>query len=88
VPADPNGPWYTSGIRLGTPALTTRGLREAELAEVGDLLVDVLEATTAEGDSKVRYRVDPTVAERVRARAAELVGAHPLYPEIDLSGQG
>ena len=31
VPADPNGPWYTSGIRLGTPALTTRGLREAEL---------------------------------------------------------
>ena len=88
VPADPNGPWYTSGIRLGTPALTTRGLREAELAEVGDLLVDVLEATTAEGDSKVRYRVDPTVAERVRARAAELVGAHPLYPEIDLTGQG
>ena len=89
VPADPNGPWYTSGIRLGTPALTTRGLREAELAEVGDLLVDVLSATTADGDSKVRYRLDPQVAERVRARAAELVDAHPLYPEIslDLSGQ-
>jgi glycine hydroxymethyltransferase len=89
VPADPNGPWYTSGIRLGTPALTTRGLREAELAEVGDLLVDVLSAATADGDSKVRYRLDPQVAERVRARAAELVDAHPLYPEIslDLSGQ-
>jgi glycine hydroxymethyltransferase len=88
VPADPNGPWYTSGIRLGTPALTTRGLGEAELAEVGDLLVDVLSNTDAEGDSKVRYRLDPQVAERVRARAAELVGAHPLYPEIDLSGRG
>jgi glycine hydroxymethyltransferase len=88
VPADPNGPWYTSGIRLGTPALTTRGLRESELAQVADLLVDVLTATTADGDSKVRYRIDPTVAERVRARAAELVGAHPLYPEIDLTGRG
>ncbi|MBB3677594.1 glycine hydroxymethyltransferase [Modestobacter versicolor] len=88
VPADPNGPWYTSGIRLGTPALTTRGLREAELAEVGDLLVDVLSSTQPDGDSKARYRLDPAVAERVRARAAELVGAHPLYPEVDLSGQG
>jgi glycine hydroxymethyltransferase len=88
VPADPNGPWYTSGIRLGTPALTTRGLREAELAEVGDLLVDVLGNTQPDGDSKVRYRLDPTVAERVRARAAELVGEHPLYPEVDLTGRG
>ncbi|WP_369139175.1 glycine hydroxymethyltransferase [Modestobacter versicolor] len=88
VPADPNGPWYTSGIRLGTPALTTRGLREAELAEVGDLLVDVLAHTRPDGDSQVRYRVDAGVAERVRARAAELVGAHPLYPEIDLTGRG
>jgi glycine hydroxymethyltransferase len=88
VPADPNGPWYTSGIRLGTPALTTRGLREAELAEVGDLLVDVLSATTADGDSQVRYRLDPQVAERVRARAAELVEAHPLYPEVSLDLTG
>jgi glycine hydroxymethyltransferase len=88
VPADPNGPWYTSGIRLGTPALTTRGLRETELAEVGDLLVDVLSATTADGDSQVRYRLDPQVAERVRARAAELVEAHPLYPEVSLDLTG
>src|SRR3954471_12392135 len=88
VPADPNGPWYTSGIRLGTPALTTRGLREAELTEVGELIADVLDNTQPEGDSKVRYRLDPAVAERVRARAADLVGAHPLYPEVDLTGQG
>jgi glycine hydroxymethyltransferase len=90
VPADPNGPWYTSGIRLGTPALTTRGLVESELAEVGDLIADVLAATTAEGDSKVKYRLDPQVADRVRARAAELLDAHPLYPEVslDLTGRG
>src|SRR3954471_7400135 len=59
VPADPNGPWYTSGIRLGTPALTTRGLREAELAEVGELIADVLANTQPDGESKVRYRLDP-----------------------------
>jgi glycine hydroxymethyltransferase len=90
VPADPNGPWYTSGIRLGTPALTTRGLREDELTEVGGLIADVLESTQPEGDSKVKYRLDPQVAERVRARATEIVGAHPLYPEVslDLSGRG
>ncbi|MCZ2850504.1 glycine hydroxymethyltransferase [Modestobacter sp. VKM Ac-2978] len=90
VPADPNGPWYTSGIRLGTPALTTRGLGEADLAEVGDLIVDVLASTQSDGDSKVRYRLEPAVAERVRARAAELVDAHPLYPEVqlDLAAQG
>jgi len=87
VPADPNGPWYTSGIRLGTPALTTRGLGEAELAEVGGLLVDVLTNTRPDGESKVRYRLDDAVAARVRARAAELVDAHPLYPEIDLTGR-
>ncbi|MGY2079035.1 glycine hydroxymethyltransferase [Modestobacter sp. SYSU DS0657] len=87
VPADPNGPWYTTGVRLGTPALTTRGLREAELAEVGDLIADVLGNTRPEGDSKVKYRLDATVAERVRTRAAEIVGAHPLYPEVDLTGR-
>ncbi|MGY1750508.1 glycine hydroxymethyltransferase [Modestobacter sp. SYSU DS0511] len=87
VPADPNGPWYTTGVRLGTPALTTRGLREAELAEVGDLIADVLDNTRPEGESKVKYRLDETVAERVRTRAAEIVGAHPLYPEVDLTGR-
>ncbi|KQS66615.1 glycine hydroxymethyltransferase [Modestobacter sp. Leaf380] len=84
VPADPNGPWYTSGIRFGTPALTTRGLGEAELTEVGELVADVLTATQAEGESKVRYRLDAAVAQRTRARAAEIVGAHPLYPGVEL----
>jgi glycine hydroxymethyltransferase len=85
VPADPNGPWYTTGVRLGTPALTTRGLGEDELAEVGDLIADVLSNTQSDGESKVRYRLDEQVAERVRARAGEIIGAHPLYPGIDLS---
>ncbi len=84
VPQDANGPWYTSGIRLGTPALTTRGFGQDELREVGNLLVDVLEATQPAG-SRASYRVEPGVTARVAARAAELVDAHPLYPEVDLS---
>jgi glycine hydroxymethyltransferase len=84
VPQDPNGAWYTSGIRLGTPALTTRGFGEDELREVASLLADVLQATDPAG-SQARYALDPAVAARVRARAAELVDAHPLYPEVDLS---
>ena len=84
VPQDANGPWYTSGIRLGTPALTTRGFGQDELREVGNLLVDVLEATQPAG-SRASYRVEPGVTARVAARAAELVDAHPLYPEVNLS---
>src|SRR4030095_1561620 len=46
VPRDPNGAWYTSGIRIGTPALTSRGFGADDLAHVAELLVAVLAATT------------------------------------------
>src|SRR6187549_878722 len=45
VPQDPNGAWYTSGIRLGTPALTTRGFGHDEFDKVAELMVDVLKNT-------------------------------------------
>ena len=85
VPHDINGAWYTSGIRLGTPALTTRGFGEDDHREIAELIDDVLRATSPAG-SKAKFQVDPAVAERVRSRAAELTAAHPLYPEIDLAG--
>lgn len=85
VPADPNGPWYTSGVRLGTPALTTLGFREDEMTEVASLITDVLSATTAaRAGSKAKYRLDRAVAERARGRCVELLGAHPLYPEVEI----
>lgn len=89
IPNDPNGAWFTSGVRFGTPALTTRGFTEDDLREVGTLIDQVLRATkvatTASGaPSKVKYELDPSVRDSVLARAAELVGAHPLYPEIEL----
>jgi glycine hydroxymethyltransferase len=85
VPHDPNGAWYTSGIRLGTPALTTRGFGEDDFREIARLLDDVLLATEPAG-SKAKFTLDPIAADRVRGRAAELTAAHPLYPDVDLTG--
>jgi glycine hydroxymethyltransferase len=90
VPADPNGAWYTSGIRLGTPALTTRGLGADEFDQVAELIVNVLKSTTpgttaAGAPSKASYVIEDGVAERTKAAAAELMGRFPLYPGLDLS---
>jgi glycine hydroxymethyltransferase len=90
VPADPNGAWYTSGVRLGTPALTTRGLGADEFDQVADLIVQVLKSTSpgttsAGAPSKASYVIADGVAERTKAAAAELMGRFPLYPGLDLS---
>jgi glycine hydroxymethyltransferase len=85
VPMDPNGPWYTSGIRLGTPALTTLGFGTDEIREVAGLIVKTLRATTpASSTAKVKYELDPKVAESCRSRCGDLLSKHRLYPEIDL----
>jgi glycine hydroxymethyltransferase len=84
VPADPNGAWYTSGIRFGTPALTTRGFGPAEFDRVAELVVDVLSNTQAEGTSKAKYRIADGTADRVHSAAAELLAANPLYPGLTL----
>ena len=89
IPHDPNGAWYTSGVRIGTPALTTRGLGAAEFDEVAAMIVDVLSATSAVTASsgqpgKARYAIADGVADRTRDRAAELVGRFPLYPGLEL----
>jgi glycine hydroxymethyltransferase len=85
VPHDVNGAWYTSGIRLGTPALTTLGFGTDELDTVAEIIVRALAATTpATAASKAKYELDPTVAESCKKECEELLGRHPLYPEIDL----
>jgi glycine hydroxymethyltransferase len=90
VPADPNGAWYTSGIRFGTPALTTRGFGAEEFDTVASLVVDVLSSTTpsstrAGAPSKATYTLGDGVAERTRAASAEMLDLHPLYPGLELS---
>jgi glycine hydroxymethyltransferase len=90
VPADPNGAWYTSGIRFGTPALTTRGFGGAEFDRVAELVVDVLRNTTpgttkAGAPSKATYALADGVADRTHAASAELLDKHPLYPGLELT---
>jgi glycine hydroxymethyltransferase len=89
IPRDPNGAWYTSGVRIGTPALTSRGLGTDDFDRVAELMVDVLSgttpATTAAGTpSQAKYAIAEGVAEKTLAASAELLDLHPLYPGLDL----
>ena len=68
IPNDPEKPFVTSGIRLGSPAMTTRGLGETEARLVANLIVDLLEAPE-----------DAAVLERVKAEVAKLTKAFPVY---------
>ncbi len=71
IPFDPEKPFVTSGIRLGTPAVTTRGMREGEMEEIADIIAAVLERPE-----------DDTVIESARARVTKLVDRFPLYPGL------
>jgi glycine hydroxymethyltransferase len=88
IPADPNGAWYSSGIRLGSPALTTRGFGADDFDRVAELVVEVLGNTqptqASSGLSKAKYTLADGTAERVHAAAAELLAANPLYPGLTL----
>ena len=85
VPRDPNGAWYTSGVRLGTPALTTLGFGADEMDEIADIIVAALRATApAAATAKAKYTLDELVAAECRARCADLLSRHPLYPAIRL----
>jgi glycine hydroxymethyltransferase len=83
IPQDPNGAWYTSGVRIGTPALTTRGLGAPEMDQIAELMHTVLAQTTPAG-SKAKYDLDPALADRISKQATELLAAFPLYGEVDL----
>ncbi|GAB3622869.1 glycine hydroxymethyltransferase [Mariniluteicoccus endophyticus] len=90
VPNDPNGAWYTSGVRIGTPALTSRGFGADEFDKVAELIVDVLSNTEPQTAStgkpgKAKYTLADGVADRVKAQSAELLDKHPLYPGLDLA---
>lgn len=90
IPFDPNGPWYTSGVRIGTPALTTLGMGENEMREIADIIADVLSHTTptlvgkTEQPSRANCTVEASILQRSRQRVADLLSRYPLYPEIDL----
>jgi len=71
VPGETESPFVTSGIRIGTPALTTRGLGEAEMREIARLI-----------DEAISGREDDAAIARVRGEVTEICGRFPLYPEL------
>ncbi|HLV08425.1 MAG TPA: serine hydroxymethyltransferase [Croceibacterium sp.] len=75
IPFDTRSPFVTSGIRLGTPAGTTRGFGPAEFRKVGGLIAEVVEGMRRNGDEG-----DAQVEESVRRRVCELCEAFPVYP--------
>jgi glycine hydroxymethyltransferase len=89
IPFDPNGPWYTSGLRFGTPGVTTLGMGPAEMNEIAEVVALVLKnivpSTTKSGASdKAKFKLDDQLRDQARARAQALLASFPVYPEIDL----
>ncbi|HMI90281.1 MAG TPA: glycine hydroxymethyltransferase [Polyangiales bacterium] len=89
IPNDPNGAWYTSGLRLGTPAMTTLGMGVDEMKEIAAIIQSVLATTRTANKSdgqasQIKYIADAKVLEAARKRSGELLTRHPLYPGLEL----
>lgn len=74
IPNDPRSPFVTSGLRFGTSAGTTRGFKEKEFAEIGNMICDVLEGFVKNGEEGNKQ-----VEENTKKRVVELCKAHPIY---------
>ena len=91
LPYDPNGPWYTSGLRIGTAAVTTLGMGKPEMNELGEIITEVLKNTKAAASqkdssklSKVKYTIDEKEKKNIMRRVDLLMSRFPVYPELDL----
>ena len=93
LPFDKNGPWYTSGLRIGTPAVTTLGMGPEEMKEIASIITTVLRnarpATIMKGEkagtlSKSKAVIDPEVKAKSIERVESLLSRFVLYPELDL----
>jgi glycine hydroxymethyltransferase len=94
LPFDPNGPWYTSGLRIGTPAVTTLGMGEPQMAEIAAIIALVLKHTKpvvlTKGEkagqlSKAKAVTDADVKQEAQNRVLALLDRFKLYPELDLA---
>jgi glycine hydroxymethyltransferase len=77
VPFDPEKPMVTSGIRLGTPAGTTRGFGEAEFRQIADWIIEVTDGLAANGEDG-----NSAVEDKVRTEVAEMCARFPIYPDL------
>ncbi|MGI6467007.1 MAG: glycine hydroxymethyltransferase [Sphaerochaetaceae bacterium] len=93
LPFDPNGPWYTSGLRIGTPAITSLGMGVKEMEEVAAIIKLVLSntkpTTITKGEkkgelSRARFVTDKNAITKARQMVQSLLERFNLYPELDL----
>jgi glycine hydroxymethyltransferase len=91
LPFDQNGPWYTSGLRIGTAAVTTLGMGPTEMEELAAILSLVLKNTTPAPDakdpgkqSKAKYVIAEKAKAEALSRVKALLSRFPVYPELDL----
>ena len=93
IPFDPNGAWYTSGLRIGTPATTTLGMGAEEMKKIGEVLSDILsnmvpskitKGANAGKLSKANYILDQSILEKAREEVKSLLDKYPVYPGINV----
>ena len=93
LPFDVNGPWYTSGLRIGTPAATTLGMTTDDMKEIASIIAYIIKntkpATIKKGKnegklSKAKVDITDDVVANAKARVKIVVDKYPVYPELDL----
>ena len=88
IPHDPNGAWYTSGVRMGTAAMTTLGMGPFEMKEIGSIVHDLLKAAHPLIDektgtaSRAKVKIADSVLANTQKRVAEILKGFLLYPEL------
>ena len=94
LPFDELGPWYTSGLRLGSSAITSLDFSEDEIVEIADIMRSILAATKPPAPTPTdaslartrgQYELAPPIREHATERVRDLLTGHPVYPGIDLS---
>lgn len=94
IPFDPNGAWFTSGVRIGTPAMTTLGMKEGEAEQIADFIFSLLKGTKpAPADkpgeqSRAHVTIDGPILDEVKQGVGEVLRAFPLYQELPLDYYG
>ena len=84
LPFDVNGPWYTSGLRIGTPAITTLGMAGNEMETIAAIVDDVLRNTKPVENSRTNFSTDAKAVQAAKEQVSALLTKFPLYPEIAL----
>jgi len=88
IPEDKNGPWYTSGIRLGTPALTSLGMKENEMKIIAEVIYNILKNAKSSinpktnEQSKAKVNIDSSILSENQNVIKNLLSLFKLYPEL------